>query len=104
MRNKCTETEDERTDLKNDPSAQKLSMTKDNSPTPQTNVLLIILLGFILLVPQVLLTTTQTAADAVQWPVTKAGTKTPGAAKLLNDERRIRPWDVRAIDESIGEH
>ena len=86
--------EDERTDRKNDPSAQEPSMTEVVSPQPTTNVLLIILLGLILLVPQVLLTTTRATADVVQWPVTKVRTKNPGAAELLNDERLIRPWDV----------
>ena len=65
MRNKFTEMEDERTDRKNDPSAQEPSMTEVVSPQPTTNVLLIILLGLILLVPQVLLTTTQATADVV---------------------------------------
>ena len=100
MRNKFTEMEDERTDRKNDPSAQEPSMTEVVSPQPTTNVL-IILLGLILLVPQVLLTTTRATADVVQWPVTKVGTKNPGAAKLLNNERLIWPWDVW-IHQLIG--
>ena len=91
MRNKFTEMEDERTDRKNDPSAQGPSMTEDVSPQPTTNVLLIILLGLILLVPQVLLTTTRATADVVQWPVIKVGTKNSGSAKFLNNERLIRP-------------
>ena len=69
-------------------------MTEVVLPQPMTNVLLIILLGLILLVPQVLLTTTRATADVVQWPVTKVGNKNPGAAELLNSERLIRPWDV----------
>ena len=91
MRNKFTEKEDERTDREHDPNFQKPSMTEDVSPQPTTNVLPIILLGLILLVPQVLLTTTRTTADVVQWPVTKVGTKNPGAAELLNDKRMVRP-------------
>ena len=66
-----------------------------------TNVLLIILFGLILLVPQVLLTTTWATADVVQWPFIKVGTKNPGAAELLNNERLIRPWDVW-IHQLIG--
>ena len=94
MRNKFTEMEDERTDRKNDPSAQEPSMTEDVSPQPTTNVLLIILLGFMLLVPQALSTTTRTTTNVVQWPVMKVGTQNPGAAELLNDEWMVRPWDV----------
>ena len=93
MRNKLTEMVDERTDRKNDPSAQEPSMTEVVSSQPTTNVL-IILLGLILLVPQVLLTTTRATADVVQWPVTKVGTKNPGAAELFNNKRMVRPWDV----------
>ena len=94
MRNKFTEMEDERTDRKNDPSAQEPSMTEDVSPQPTTNVLLIILLGFMLLVPQALSTTTRTTTNVVQWPVTKVGTQNPGAAELLNNKWMVRPWDV----------
>ena len=102
MRNKFTEMEDERTDRKNDPSAQEPSMTEDVSPQPTTNVLLIILLGFMLLVPQALSTTTQTTTNVVQWPVMKAGTQNPGAAELLNNKWMVRPWDVW-IHHPIGE-
>ena len=102
MRNKFTEKEDERTDREHDPSFQKPSMTKDVSPTPTTNVLLLILLGFILLVPQVLPTMTRTTTNVVRWPVIKVGTKNPGAAELLNNERLIRPWNVWIHQPTTG--